>query len=177
MSEEKKRRGESDTERFINLIVTNYDRLIEEMTGNRPSREGLMRRTKEEWAKAGMSHEDRKAALAILEALYGEREAAAAAAGTAPVSPDIATVVGVPVLAPPTPSRAGEALIGLFCKREMREAVLGDLDEKFAELAERRGANFAKAWYWSQAARSVLFFAVRWGRRLLELEAILKRIL
>jgi hypothetical protein len=28
-----------------------------------------------------------------------------------------------------------------------------------------------------QSGRSVLFFGVRWGRRLLELEAILKRIL
>lgn len=79
--------------------------------------------------------------------------------------------------APPAPPRIGEALIALFCKRAMREAVLGDLDEKFAELAGRRGARVAKAWYWGQAGRSVLFFAVRWGRRLLELEAILKRIL
>lgn len=79
--------------------------------------------------------------------------------------------------APPTPPPFGETLVGLFCKRDIREAVLGDLDEKFAELTERRGVNFAKAWYWSQAARSALFFAVRWGRRLLALEAILKRIL
>ena len=50
-------------------------------------------------------------------------------------------------------------------------------EEKFAELAERRGDRVAKAWFWSQAARSALFFAVRWGRRLLELEAILRRIL
>lgn len=75
------------------------------------------------------------------------------------------------------PPRFGEALIGLFCKAEMREAVLGDVDEKFAELVERRGSRVARAWYWSQAARSVLFFAIRWGRRLLELEAILRRIL
>ncbi len=68
-------------------------------------------------------------------------------------------------------------MVSLFCSPKMREAVLGDLDEKFAELAERRGPKFAKAWYWGQAGRSVLFFAVRWGRRLLELEAILKRIL
>jgi hypothetical protein len=68
-------------------------------------------------------------------------------------------------------------LVSLFCKRDFREAVLGDLDEKFAELAERRGARVAAAWYWSQAGRSALFFALRWGRRLLELEAILKRIL
>jgi DNA-binding CsgD family transcriptional regulator len=80
-------------------------------------------------------------------------------------------------LSPPSPPIVAEALVGVFCKREMREAVLGDLDEKFAELAERRGAGSAKAWYWGQAGRSVLFFAVRWGRRLLELEAILKRIL
>ncbi|HYD36651.1 MAG TPA: hypothetical protein VEA60_03500 [Allosphingosinicella sp.] len=79
--------------------------------------------------------------------------------------------------APPIPPRAGEALVGLFCRREIREAVLGDLDEKFAELAERRGARIAGAWYWGQAARSALFFGLRWGRRLLELEAILKRIL
>ncbi|MET1111792.1 MAG: permease prefix domain 2-containing transporter [Allosphingosinicella sp.] len=83
----------------------------------------------------------------------------------------------VPEPTRPTPPRAGEMLVGLLCKRDIREAVLGDLDEKFAELAERRGAGVAKAWYWSQAARSVLFFAVRWGRRLLALEAILKRIL
>jgi hypothetical protein len=51
------------------------------------------------------------------------------------------------------------------------------LFEKFAELAERRGARVAQAWYWDQAGRSVLFFAVRWRRLLLELEAILKRIL
>ena len=38
-------------------------------------------------------------------------------------------------------------LVGLFCSRDMREAVLGDLDEKFAELAERRGVRIAKAWY------------------------------
>lgn len=91
---------------------------------------------------------------------------------------EIEAAVGPPEsLVPPVPPRVGEALVGLFCRREMREAVLGDLDEKFAELVERRGARVAKAWYWSQAARSALFFAVRWGRRLLELEAILKRIL
>lgn len=78
---------------------------------------------------------------------------------------------------PPCPPKAAEALISLFCNRDMCEAVLGDLDEKFAELAERRGPRIAKAWYWGQAGRSALFFAVRWGRRLLELEAILKRIL
>lgn len=98
-------------------------------------------------------------------------------AATADPEEQLEGAATAPLPEPPTPPQAGEWLVGLFCKRDMREAALGDLDEKFALLAERRGPRVAKAWYWGQAGRSVLFFAVRWGRRVLELEAILKRIL
>lgn len=109
--------------------------------------------------------------------LHGDAQRAFYEATTAAALPSKAPVKALACDARAAPPRAGEMLIGLFCRRDIREAVLGDLDEKFAELAERRGAKVAEAWYWGQAGRSVLFFAVRWGRRLLELEAILKRIL
>jgi len=64
----------------------------------------------------------------------------------------------------------GETLIGLFCSGNIREAILGDLAEKFEERASERGASYARAWYWWQVARSFGPFAWRWGRRLVALD-------
>jgi hypothetical protein len=162
------------------ILTTDYDQLIAAISAaDPPVHDGLARRMKEEWAKVPtLSDGERRQALMFLEFAARTHEALQLMAELRTRPPEItAAELGEPAAAPPAPPTAGEALVGLFCKREMREAVLGDLDEKFAELAERRGPRIATAWYWSQAARSALFFAVRWGRRLLELETLLKRIL
>lgn len=81
--------------------------------------------------------------------------------------------------APPasaTAPRIGEVLIGLFCGRTLREAVLGDLAEKYVERALTLGPKKARVWYWWQVARSCGAFSWRCVRRLIELDEVLRRI-
>lgn len=75
----------------------------------------------------------------------------------------------------PSPPRAGEFLIGLFCTRGLREAIVGDLAEKFQERAAT-STRRARAWYWFQVVRSFGAFGWGWVRRLAELDAIFQRI-
>lgn len=70
----------------------------------------------------------------------------------------------------------GEAIVGLACSADLREAMLGDLAERFEALVASRGGKAARAWYWRQVARSLGALAWRWGRRLMELDALLQRI-
>jgi hypothetical protein len=70
----------------------------------------------------------------------------------------------------------GELLIAFFAGRSKREAVVGDLAEDFQAKLVTRGLRTARAWYWSQVARSFFSFAWRWVRRVTELDAILQRI-
>ena len=76
----------------------------------------------------------------------------------------------------PRVPRLGEVLAGLLCDPALREAILGDLAERFEERVRRRGPKAAKAWYWWQVVRSFGPFAWRWARRLIELDEILQRI-
>lgn len=70
----------------------------------------------------------------------------------------------------PVAPRLAETLAGLLCDRSLREPILGDLAELFEERALRRGEKHARAWYWLQVGRSFGPFALRWGRRLAELD-------
>ena len=72
--------------------------------------------------------------------------------------------------------KLGEKLIGLFCQRDFREPILGDLAERFSERAQRKGAKAARRWYWRQVIRSTGAFIWRWARRLVEFDEVLKRI-
>jgi hypothetical protein len=76
----------------------------------------------------------------------------------------------------PTAPRICEVLVGLFCSRVHREAILGDLAEKFEARALSNGARRARAWYWWQVARSFGPFAWRWGRRLVALDGLRRLI-
>jgi hypothetical protein len=73
------------------------------------------------------------------------------------------------LISPRAPA-VGETLIGLFCERNMREAILGDLAEKFETRAAEHGEKNARAWYWWHVARSCGPFAWRWARRLVALD-------
>lgn len=82
--------------------------------------------------------------------------------------------IGEPAV--PKVPHIGEAIIGLICGSTMREAILGDLAERFEERACREGARSAQAWYWRHVAKSIGAFAWRFARRLIELDEILQRI-
>ena len=79
-------------------------------------------------------------------------------------------------LEPEAVPRAGEVLIRFFCRGDFREAILGDLAEKFADRVEENGAFSARWWYWRQVARSTAAFTWRWIRRLAEIDEVLERI-
>jgi hypothetical protein len=81
---------------------------------------------------------------------------------------------------PPTePSEPliAEWLMSLLCSSsEVREAVLGDLAERFQERAELDGLRSAQLWYWRQLAQSFGRFAWSWIVRAAELHSLLKLI-
>ena len=54
------------------------------------------------------------------------------------------------------PPRIAAWLAGCRLTREEREFALGDLEEDFAELVDRKGAGAARRWYWRQAIRVCL---------------------
>ena len=58
-------------------------------------------------------------------------------------------------LSAPRPPRLARWLLRLGLPPDLRECVLGDLDEEFASFQMARGRTRAAAWYWSQAVRSV----------------------
>lgn len=51
------------------------------------------------------------------------------------------------------PPRGAEKLLLIALNHDQVEQVLGDLAELFPTIAERHGVSFARAWYWSQAAK------------------------
>jgi predicted permease len=53
------------------------------------------------------------------------------------------------------PPRAAEWLVERSLAADERDAVLGDLAEEHAEIAETAGAPAARAWYWHQALVSI----------------------
>jgi len=77
---------------------------------------------------------------------------------------------------PPRVPRLGERLIGLFAPREVSEAMLGDLEEKFAVKVATDGVKKARRWYWREVGLTGLSFGWRWLQRAAALEAVLRRI-
>jgi hypothetical protein len=67
----------------------------------------------------------------------------------------------------PTPPRLGEALLLLFCRSDLADAVAGDLQEKFDADIRNVGLRRAKFRYWIRVVRSVgplIFARLRnWG--------------
>ena len=54
------------------------------------------------------------------------------------------------------PPRIAHALLRLAYRGDAREAIAGDLEEEYQEVAQQRGAIHARLWYWRQVLRSVL---------------------
>ena len=48
-----------------------------------------------------------------------------------------------------------ETLCALLVPSALRHEVLGDLEEEYWQLVERREPGFARRWYWEQAFRSI----------------------
>lgn len=75
----------------------------------------------------------------------------------------------------PEVPRIGQGIVSLL-SGEMREAVLGDLAERFEKRVAQRGEQNARVWFWWQVTRTTAQFSLRWVRRLVELDAVLQRI-
>ncbi|HEV2816822.1 MAG TPA: permease prefix domain 2-containing transporter [Allosphingosinicella sp.] len=112
----------------------------------------------------GERTEVRAATLADVHGLVAMRNHGAHAADE--------STIEVKAAAPPL----GETLIAIFCGPAMKEAILGDLAEKFEERTRERGEKNARIWYWWQVARSFGPFAWRWGRRAMELDDLRRLI-
>jgi putative ABC transport system permease protein len=54
-----------------------------------------------------------------------------------------------------SPPRLARWMVAAFVDEPMREFLLGDLDEQFAETLRDRGPRRASRWYWSQTLRSI----------------------
>jgi hypothetical protein len=69
-------------------------------------------------------------------------------------------------MTPAPPAGTERALGALVADRALRDALLGDLAEEYAERWARHGAASARAWYRGQAARSAphLVWACWWPR-------------
>ena len=65
---------------------------------------------------------------------------------------------------PVVPHRA-ETIITYVCPTDRLEAVLGDLEERFAQRVVNCGEKAARHWYWWQAIRSVTAFLFRTAQR------------
>lgn len=66
---------------------------------------------------------------------------------------------------PPLPKRAEQIVLLIFPKK-IREYLIGDLAEEYAEVAAKHSTKFAKVWYWKQVAASAWPFlkkALTWG--------------
>jgi putative ABC transport system permease protein len=61
------------------------------------------------------------------------------------------------------PPRIAGWLAGCRLTREEHEFALGDLEEDFAELVDRKGASAARRWYWRQAIRICLLRRSRYS--------------
>lgn len=66
-----------------------------------------------------------------------------------------------------TPRKA-EFLLWVLLPRTQREAVIGDINEGFAQVRERFGARSARTWYWCAVARSLWPIASDCARRLVK---------
>ena len=53
------------------------------------------------------------------------------------------------------PPRLAQALLRLAYRQDAREAIAGDLEEEYQEVAQQHGVLRARLWYWKQAIRSV----------------------
>jgi hypothetical protein len=54
------------------------------------------------------------------------------------------------------PPRMAAWLVEMFIPNEHAEAILGDLQEEFADLAPKSGVGFARRWYWRQSAKTIV---------------------
>lgn len=54
------------------------------------------------------------------------------------------------------PSLATQIVAGLVTEPGYRDAILGDLEEEFADVYGRLGVTTARRWYWSQALSAII---------------------
>ena len=73
--------------------------------------------------------------------------------GEAPLTQE---TLGAPIAheTPCAPPSTAEKLILLLAPKAVREALPGDLEEEFHDIADKHGARFARRWYWAQVALS-----------------------
>jgi hypothetical protein len=69
-----------------------------------------------------------------------------------------------------------ERLVAMFLSPELREAVIGDLQERYGELIEESGYTRATLWFWRQIVTSLAPFAWVTLKRISGLEAIYRRM-
>jgi hypothetical protein len=64
--------------------------------------------------------------------------------------------VGAAMKAAGTPVLASRIVAGLVAEPGYRDAILGDLEEEFADRCERVGIAEARSWYWSQTLLAIV---------------------
>jgi hypothetical protein len=68
---------------------------------------------------------------------------------------------------PPSPPKFGEYLIYLFISRNIRDNLLGDLQEEFLEVYGKFEERKARIWYYNQVLKSlyplIRRFIIKWG--------------
>jgi hypothetical protein len=57
------------------------------------------------------------------------------------------------------PPRIAVRLVNLFSSDEEAESIEGDLLEEYTHIASKRGASFARRWYWRQTAKTIAHLA------------------
>ena len=57
------------------------------------------------------------------------------------------------------PPRIAVWLVNLFSSDQEAESIEGDLLEEYTHIATKRGASFARRWYWRQTAKTIAHLA------------------
>jgi hypothetical protein len=57
------------------------------------------------------------------------------------------------------PPRIAVRLVNLFSSDKEAETIEGDLQEEYTHIASKRGAPFARRWYWRQTAKTIAHLA------------------
>jgi hypothetical protein len=74
------------------------------------------------------------------------------------------------------PRRLGFWLLKIVSRSKQPDDVEGDIEELWEDKVRERGVRAAQIWFWWHLCRSIARFAFHWGRKLVELDEILKKL-
>jgi hypothetical protein len=74
------------------------------------------------------------------------------------------------------PPRSAELLLTVFASTKHAEAMIGDLNERYAGWCKRFGVRQAQRLYWVQAAQSIGPLLLRWLGKVLKWAAVISTV-